>query len=87
MGMQMDDSLGIALGKGLVAGLKTIEIALADEVYVDLRLGDAFHQIGERAALESLVVGPEAVQLLYLEGGLEHLRLVGGRPVYGTEIV
>ena len=87
MGMQMDDGLGIALGKGLVAGLKTIEIALADEVYVDLRLGDAFHQIGERAALESLVVGPEAVQLLYLEGGLEHLRLVGGRPVYGTEIV
>ena len=87
MGMQMDDGLGIALGKGLVAGLKTIEIALADEAYVDLRLGDAFHQIGERAALESLVVGPEAVQLLYLEGGLEHLRLVGGRPVYGTEIV
>ena len=85
--MQMDDGLGIALGKGLVAGLKTIEIALAYEVYVDLRLGDAFHQIGERAALESLVVGPEAVQLLYLEGGLEHLRLVGGRPVYGTEIV
>ena len=87
MGMQMDDGLGIALGKGLVAGLKTIEIVLAYEVYVDLRLGDAFHQIGERAALESLVVGPEAVQLLYLEGGLEHLRLVGGRPVYGTEIV
>ena len=87
MGMQMDDGLGIALGKGLVAGLKTIEIVLAYEVYVDLRLGDAFHQIGERAAIESLVVGPEAVQLLYLEGGLEHLRLVGGRPVYGTEIV